>query len=310
MNTAPETSELKAFVRIADVGSLSGAARELELPRATISRRLSRLEERLGVRLVRRTTRQLRLTDAGEELYRHAREIVLAVDAAAQAVRRDDGEPRGLLRVSTPPMDDAILRGILLDFVARYPEVELELIASTRHEDLVARNIDVAWRASVDLDPGLIARRLMSTELIAVASPAYLDRAGAPASPDDLMAHHCLVGFTRGERPATHWPLLSGGQVRVRGRLISNDLRALHDAARRGLGVALLPRVFCAADLAAGSLRPVLPGALGAPSHVSLVFPDRKLLKPAVRAFIDHMVASIGDLEDLGGVGAQDTPTS
>lgn len=293
MIDAPETSELQAFLGVADAGSVTAAAAELGLPRATVSRRLARLEERLGVKLISRTTRQLRLTDAGEELHPHARSIVMAVGAAARAVSRDDGRPRGLLRVSVPPLSSRSFREVLLRFVERYPEVDLEVIVSTRHEDLIASNIDVAVRAGQRLDPGLVARTLQRSEVVAVASPAYLARAGAPATPAALGRHACLVGFARGERPATHWPLRDGGQVRVTGRLVCNSLELLLEAACDGLGIALVPLLVARGLLERGALVRVLPEALGASTVVALVYPDKRLLRPAVRAFVDFTLAEL-----------------
>ncbi len=291
---APETSEIRAFVKVVDEGSVSGAARELALPRATISRRLGRLEGKLGVRLLHRTTRQMNLTESGEEYYRHARGVLQAVQSASAAVCRPDDVPRGLLRVSIAPLLSREVRETLLTFIEAYPEVELELIASTALLDLRARNIDVAWRAASDLDPDLVARKLFSAELGAVASPAYLARAGTPTSETQLVDHVCLLRFERGERPATHWPLKDGGSVRVRGRLVANDMLLLRDAALRGLGIALLPAPFMADLVATGELVRVLPDRLGALSQIALVYPDRRLLKPAVRAFVDHVVARSG----------------
>jgi DNA-binding transcriptional LysR family regulator len=150
-------------------------------------------------------------------------------------------------------------------------------------------------RAGTELDPGLVARRLATSEVRGVAAPAYLARAGVPITADDLAHHTCLLGFARGERPATHWPLRDGGKVRVRGRLISNDLRLLVDAARRGLGVALFPALVYEAEMAAGELVPVLPDVLGATSVVARVYLDRKLTRAAVRAFVDHVVTGLAE---------------
>lgn len=306
MQDPPETSELVAFVSAIDAGSLSGAARELRVPRATVSRRLARLEERLGVRLLHRNTRSLALTEAGAELHVHARAIVSAVDAASSAVRRGDEQPRGLLRIAVPPSGDGRFSELFLGFLERFPEVSLEIISSTLHEDLVSRGIDVALRASQRLDPGLIARRLSTTELIGAAAPAYLERAGIPRDVEALADHTCLVGFERGERPATHWPLRDGGQIRIVGRLACNDLRLLVDAAIGGHGVALLPRLLCGEALASGQLVQVLADQLGIGSQLALVYPDRRFLKPAVRAFVDHAVAWVArSLPHDPGAGAQ-----
>lgn len=288
----PETSELQAFVRIVQAGSLSGASQELAVPRATLSRRLARLEERLGVRLVHRTTRRLHLTDAGEAFYPQARDVVGAVQAASDAVAlHSQSEPTGLLRVSVPPLTQHGPRALLLDFLERYPKVELEVSSSTRHEDLLAGHIDVAWRAGVRLDPGLVARKLTRTDVVAVASPAYLARRGTPQSVDELVHHTLLLGFDRGVRAATRWPLRDGGHVAVQGRLVSNQLSLLHDAVVRGLGIAMLPAAWEGDTSDTGdALVPVLPTVLGASSQVALVYPNRRLLKPAARAFVDFVV--------------------
>jgi DNA-binding transcriptional LysR family regulator len=291
MMDLPETSEIEAFVRLVETGSLTSAARELGVPRATLSRRLARLEERLGVRLAFRTTRKVGLTDAGTAFYPSARDVLRSVDDATRAVMADEGPPRGPLRLSVPPITDPQFRGMLVDFVERYPLVDVEVIASTRHEDLVARGIDVALRAGSSLDPGLIARRLRSVAVFAVAAPAYLERAGPLTSAELLVEHVCLVGFGANDHPVTHWPLVSGGSVRVRGRIVCNDLLVLRDAATRGLGIALLAEVFCARDLASGALVRVLPDEIGTTSALSLVYPDRRLLKPATRAFVAHALA-------------------
>ena len=287
----PETSELQALVAVVHAGSVSGAAKELALPRATVSRRLARLEEKVGTRLVRRTTRQLRLTDAGEELFGHARGIVGSVETATRAIAYEDDTPRGLLRISVPPIGQRSFRDMLLAFSSTYPDVQLEVISTTRHQDLVADNIDVAWRAGPTLDPSLIAKRLSTSELRAVATPAYLEQHGTPSSVDDLADHACLVGFERGERAATSWPLQDGGTVRIRARLASNSLELLLDAVIAGHGIALLPWRFFQPQLDEGTLVPVLPGVLGTTSLVSLVFAERHLMRPAVRAFIDHAAA-------------------
>lgn len=291
MENLPDTAELQALVAVVDAGSLSGGARELDVPRATLSRRLSRLEEALGVRLIHRSTRSLRLSPAGEELYSHARGILSALRDASDAVQPQDAEPRGLLRVSVPPLNSFAFRQMLLAFVQAYPQVQLEVIATTAHQDLQRDQIDVAWRAGPSLDPGLIARKLMDTGGRAFASPDYLARFGMPQSPEALSAHRCIVGFHRGERPRTTWPLLDGGSVRVTPALACNDLVLTIEATLAGIGIGLLPEALAERAVAEGRLQPVLPEHLGGSSSVSLVFAERQLMKPALRAFLDHAVA-------------------
>lgn len=289
----PETSELLAFVRTAETGSISAAARELGVPRATVGRRIERLEERLSVRLLRRTTRQLKLTDAGTELFDRARLAVDAANEAAEAVRRRDDEPRGLLRVSVPPATSTMTQ-VVHEYLARYPEVQLELILSTAHEDLIARNIDVALRAGSELRPGLTMRKLTSTDRFAVASPGYLAAAPRLRGLADLANHRCLVGYDRGESPSTHWPLRDGGRVRIKASLAANDAAFLRDAALRDGGVTLLPDILVQSALDEGRLVRVLPRILGGSSFVALVYPERQLMKASARAFIDLVAERFG----------------
>jgi DNA-binding transcriptional LysR family regulator len=283
--------DLDVLVAILDAGSMASAAQRLGMPRATLSRRLRRLEDEVGAVLVRRTTRQLAPTEAGLELYRHARPIVDAVETATMAVRARDDTPRGLLRVTMPIGANAHFADMVTEFLTRFPEVRVELSASTRHVDLIAEGYDVAIRAGQVRGASLIARRLYDSAMIAVASPAYLARRGMPDDPVALREHDCLVGFERGESPRRTWALLDGTHVPVRARFTSNDLSLLADAALRGIGIALLPREFVLRHLDAGTLVPVLPDQVGVHGGIWVVYPERRGVLPRVRAFIDHAVA-------------------
>ncbi|MBK8691057.1 MAG: LysR family transcriptional regulator [Deltaproteobacteria bacterium] len=290
MDELPETTEFLTFVRTVEARSISRAARELGVPRPTVGRRLARLEEKLGVRLLRRTTRTMVLTDAGEALYQRARGVIAAVREAEQSVRRSDDAVRGTLRVSAPPMNLLHFGAMISDFIGRYPDVRLELDLTTRHVDLAAGSYDVAIRAAAQLPPGLIARNLMRSRLVAVASPEYLARHGTPRRVTEIAKHACLVGFAQGEHPSTHWPLVRGGQVRVEALMATNDLGVLLTAALGGRGVALLPLPLVYDDVAAGKLVAVLPERLGGETQLAVVYPEREFVAPAVRAFVDAVV--------------------
>lgn len=285
-----ETAELQAFVRTVDARSLSRASFELGVPRATLSRRLARLEERLGVRLLRRTTRVLALTDAGEAFYAHARLALDAVSQAEASVRSSDAAIRGPLRVSAPPISDPAFAELLCQFAERYPAVDLHVQFTTRLVDLQKDGFHVALRASRDLAPGLVARTLVRVPTLAVASPKYLARAGMPTEAQELKRHRCLLGFVRGEQPETHWPLLAGGKVHVEGCMASNELGLLSEAAVRGLGIAFLPHQAIQEHLARGELVHVLPDVIGMEVRVALVYPEKEFVPPQVRAFIDMVV--------------------
>lgn len=296
-----ETAELQAFVCTVDAKSLARAALELGVPRPTLSRRLARLEERLGVRLLRRTTRRMALTDAGQELYVRASAVLASIADAQLAVQRGSGQVAGLLRLSVPPLNTPLVTDMLLAFTERYPLVRLEVHATTEHIDLVASGYDVAIRAGHSLDPGLVARTLGRSQVVAVASPAYLAARGMPTTAEELGAHSCLLGFARGERPATHWPLRGGGQVKVEGVLVSNELALLLAAAVAGRGIALLPKTFAAEALTSGALVRILPD-VGGTSRLAVVFPEREFQAATVRAFTEFL------LEQRWGDVFDDTP--
>lgn len=289
MNDPVETVELLAFTRVVEAKSLSRAAIELGVPRATIGRRLARLEERLGIRLVRRTTRSLALTDAGEAFYRRAR-IALDAVAEAQACVRNTGDVmRGDLRVSIPPVSDDALPAMITSFAKEHPGVRLQVDASTRIVDLVREGYDVALRASADLAPGLVARTIQRDKAIAVASPEYLAEHGTPRTRKDLRRHRCVTGFARGELPQASWRV-GRGEVHVDSAFSSSDVRLRREAAVRGVGIALLPTFLVADLLETGALVQVLPGVVEAENRIAVVYPEREFLPAYVRAFIDMLV--------------------
>lgn len=291
MQESPETSELLTLAAVAEAQSIAKAARILGVPRPTVSRRLARLEGKLGVRLLRRSTRTMALTDAGELLYARARIVLGAVRDAVVSVQKSDNLVRGLLRVSVPPMMGPDVGELIASFLTKYPEVRLEVDASARHVDLVRDGYDVAIRASTDLPPGVIARTLTRTALLAVASPAYIKARGAPTKPSELLKHACIAGFSRGEHPSTEWPLIRGGGTRIEPVLASNDMVVLRAAALAGRGIALLPELLVRHEIAAKSLVPLLTDKVGAQTRVVVMYAERELVPPAVRAFIEATVA-------------------
>ncbi|MET0595277.1 MAG: LysR family transcriptional regulator [Polyangiaceae bacterium] len=286
-----ETAELLAFTKTVESQSVSRAAEELRVPRATVSRRLARLEERLGARLLRRTTRSLRLTDAGEALYRHARIALDAVTQAEASVRADHDAVRGDLRVSVPPLSSPSFNEMVCDFVRKYPEVRLQVHATSKYIDLQRDGYDLALRASTAMQPGLVARPIMRDPVLAVASPAYLARRGLPKTRKDVAQHDCLLAFERGELPQTHWPLGGGRKMHVTGHLCTNDINMLRDAAVAGLGIALLPYFLVEDMINQGKLVHVLGEVIRLETMVAIVYPERELVPPQVRLFIEAIAA-------------------
>jgi DNA-binding transcriptional LysR family regulator len=287
----------EVFVQVVDSGSVSGAARVLGSPRETVSRQLARLEDRLGVRLLHRSTRRLLPTAAGEELFARVRPLVLAAREAEEALRQRDPTPRGLVRLSVPPGPIAArVATALAGFLCRWPQVQIELTATSRHVDLAAEGYDLALRAGTVRDPSLIARRLWVAPPCAVASPAYLSRRGRPGSVDDLVDHDCILGMGGGDRPLRRWPLAAGGEVAVDGPFASDSMEAQLAACREGLGIGLFPRVAGVLDdVARGRLVELLPGQLGAEVSLSLVALERARMPVRVRAVFDHLIEALDE---------------
>ncbi|MCO4760325.1 MAG: LysR family transcriptional regulator [Myxococcales bacterium] len=288
---------LVEFVAIVEAGSLTGAADALGLPRPTLSRRLSRLEERMAVRLFHRTTRKLTPTPGGTELYRRARPIVDATREAWDAVRRMDDVPRGLLRISGPPGGGGAMMGDLITrYLAENPEVQVALETSARHVDLAAEGFDVAIRAGIVRDESLIGRHLWQSRLMAVASPAYLKVNGRPTTPADLAGHNCVVSYEMGKRPGRSWPLLDGGSVEIDGRIATNDMGLSMHAALSHQAIAMVPEAFAGELITRGKIERVLPDQVGALSPITIVYPEREFLLPKVRAFVDLAVEIMREL--------------
>jgi DNA-binding transcriptional LysR family regulator len=284
-----DLNELLVFAKVVQAGSFTAAAAALRMPKSTVSRKVSELEERVGAQLLQRTTRKLRLTEVGRAYFERCARVVAEAEQAEEVVTRMQSAPHGLLRV-TAPLNFPLLGPLAAGFLARYPEVQLEMLCSDRRVDLVAEGFDVAVRAGTLTDSTLIARKLGSLQRVAVAAPAYVEARGAPRKPADLERHDCLV-FSGG-RETNLWALQSGGRavtVAVRARMVVNDFDMLHAAALAGAGVTMLSAHTCADDLATGRLQRILPGwnSPGTPLHA--VYPGSRHLSPKVGAFVDFL---------------------
>jgi DNA-binding transcriptional LysR family regulator len=284
-----DLNELLVFARVVQAGSFTAAARALRMPKSTVSRKVSELEQRVGAQLLQRTTRQLRLTDVGQAYYAHCARVVAEAEEAELAVTRMQGAPQGLLRVTTP-LTFSFLGPLVAEFLKRYPGVQVEMVCTDRSVALVEEGFDVAVRAGKLADSTLIARRLGSIERIVVAAPSYLEAHGAPKTPRDLEKHDCLIfGLAVG---GAVWTLHSGAktvEVAVRGRMAVNEPDMLRALSRAGAGIALSPDVHYLQDVAAGHLRRVLPewSSTGTPVHA--VYPGTRHHVPKVMAFVDFL---------------------
>jgi DNA-binding transcriptional LysR family regulator len=282
--------EMSAFAAVADGRSFTQAAKRLGVSGAQVSKLVARLEDRLGARLLNRTTRDVSLTDTGRAYLERARGLLEDFEALEGSVRDQSG-PRGLLQVSAPVSFGASqLTPALLDFAAAYPEVSLDVSSTDRMVNLVEEGFDVGVRIGQLADSLFIARKLAAVRLVTCASPEYLARAGTPATPDDLAQHEAIIDTN------AHDPLLwSYGapsdrhEVRVHGRLRFGGADACVAAARRGLGVTLTPAFAAADDLRSGRLIPLLCAFEPPLIHVHAVYPHARHLAAKVRVFVDFL---------------------
>lgn len=286
-------NDLILFAHVVDAGSFTRASEVTGLPKSTLSRRLSDLENELGERLMQRSTRRLVLTDFGESILEHARRLQDETEAAAAFALHRQVNPHGILRVSMPPEfhNEVSLVKFLTEFTRRYPDVRLELDLSARRVDLVAERIDVAVRAATQLpdDNSLVARRVTTLCTGLYASPDYLKRHGTPETPADLLNHTGLVLVTSGgER---HPWRLSRGNERWEGmplNVLSGNSLGLHQALSvQGLGIVGLSERFARAQLETGALQRILPQWDLPPNTIWCVTPGRRLLPQRTMAFID-----------------------
>jgi DNA-binding transcriptional LysR family regulator len=295
-----DLNELVVFVRVVQAGSIRKAAELLGMPKSTVSRKVIELEERLDSRLLQRTTRKLRLTDIGRIYYDHSVRIVSELENAERAVRSQHDTPRGLLRVTTP-VHVAFLGPIVSEYLARYPEVRLDLCATARNVDLIEEGYDLAIRSGPLTDSSLIARNLGNVAWWLVATPGYLGKRGRPVTPSDLTQHDCLL-FGRSHR-ITLERNDRLEEVTLTPRLLVTDFDVLKRAMTDGLGITLVPAFLCAEEVGDGRLERVLDGWTPTTTSLHVVYPSARHISPTVRTFIDHLQAT--DMSAVLGAHAE-----
>jgi DNA-binding transcriptional LysR family regulator len=286
------------FTQVVEHRGFARAARALAIPKSRLSRHVSALEARLNVRLVNRSTRRFVVTEVGQEVYRHATAMLAEADAALEAVEMARAEPRGTIKVSCPvAVAQSALGAILPEFLAQFSAVRLELHVSNRRVDVLSEGFDVALRvrSQPSGEDGLVMRSFLQVDELLVASAAYLERTGEPTEPAQLAARDTLdYGGEFDRRP---WALAGPGGQQVRAehtpRMVCHDFVVLRAAALAGLGIARLPESVVREDLRGGALRRVLPGWNSPQGILHIVFPSRRGLLPAVRAFIDFLAARL-----------------
>ncbi|ADU38792.1 LysR family transcriptional regulator [Variovorax paradoxus] len=292
-------NEILVFMAVVDEGSFIAGGQAMGLTRSAAGKAVGRLEDRLGVRLLNRTTRTLSLTDEGRVFYERGLLILSAVDEAEASVAGPGGAPRGVLRLTVPDaFGRLVVLPLLQKYLAAWPELQAEVSFSDRLADVVEDGFDLAVRIGASgesADTGLVSRVVARYKALLCASPAYLAERGEPMDIDALAGHDCLFFSSRNQRQS--WRLRGEGgdwiKAQGRSRLRLDSGEALRDAAAAGLGIALLPDFLVADDLAAGRLRQVLPGFDAGDVKIFALYPTRRLLEPRVRRFIDLMAEEL-----------------
>jgi len=290
-------AELSALVRTVDRGSQAAAARELRITPAMVGRYIQALENRLGVRLLNRTTARQSLTEAGIAFYARASTILEQLEEAETTASDRQAEPRGTLRVNAPMSFGARhLAATVSEFCDRHPGVRVEMVLNDRVVDLIEEGYDVAVRIGRLADSGLIVRRLTTCRLVVCASPGYLARRGTPRTPADLLEHNCLLYAYASNGGVWRFQGEEGeAEVRLAGDVVVNNGDALLAAALAGQGVILQPTFIVGAALRQGCLVSLLPGWRLADLDVHAAYPSMRHLSPKVRSFVDFLAGRFRD---------------
>lgn len=291
-------TEISIFVKVVELSSFTAAAEALEMSQPVVSKAVTRLEEKLGVRLLNRTTRRLSLTEAGAELYRRSVRALAEIEDAELEIARFQTEPRGTLRVSAPMSFSILHLGSLLpSFIERYPGVSVELHLDDRQVDLVEEGYDVAIRVGRLQDSNLVARRLTPCRQVLCASPSYLAKHGTPERPEDLLAHNCIVYSLLSTPREWRFTDVAGEThvVPINGALQSNNGLVNRAAAVAGAGIVLLPAFYIGEELRSGQLKAVLSDFKPIDLAIYALYPERRNLTPKVRAFVDFLATKFGE---------------
>ena len=288
-----DLNEMAIFVHVVEAGSFTGAAKNLGLPKSTVSRKITQLEERLGVRLIQRTTRSLRLTDTGNAYYGHCSRILSEIEEANIAVTQMQTTPTGTLRITAPVLfGSTVLSSLIADFMDEHPQLNIDMVLSDQMLDLVQEGIDVAFRIGQLEDSSLIGRYLGDVRVILCASPEYLRRFGTPNGPDDL-ANHRLITASRW----LQWNMTNANgddlTVQIKPKLQANDFASLYALALSGSGIAPLPALIAAPAIHSGDLVPVCSEYPFEASPIHALYPSNRHLSAKVRSFVDFVIDSI-----------------
>ncbi|MBD9484604.1 LysR family transcriptional regulator [Pseudomonas sp. PDM14] len=278
------------FTRVVEFHSFTQAAQSLGMQKSTVSRRIALLEERLGVRLLNRTTRKLRLTEVGQAYYERCRQIMLDFAEAEQAVMQLQQEPSGLLRITAPiEFGQLFLGSVLGQFMRQYPQISAEVELTSRDVDPVEEGVDIAIVVGQPHDSTLIARKLFESGRRLCASPEYLALHGTPRRSEELVSHRAIL---LPQDPPRYWPLL-GEQIACQRVMSCNNITLAREAALAGAGIAGLPLMISEAAVQSGRLVELLPAAQLPVGELYAVYPSRRFQAMKVKTFLDFLMASL-----------------
>jgi DNA-binding transcriptional LysR family regulator len=289
-------SGFTVFTKVVETGGFSAAARELNMSKSAVSKHIAKLEDRLGVRLLNRTTRKLSPTEVGTDFYERALRIVQDVEETEQAVSALHTEPRGTLRLNVPMSFGYLhVAPLLADFTARYPDINIDMDLNDRVVDLLDEGYDIAVRIARLPDSTLIARKLAPFRLVLCASPDYLQQHGAPKTPADLKDHNCLMySYLLNQNEWSFQGPDGEISVKVSGNIRANNGDALRAAAREGAGLLLSPTFIVNEDLRNGRLKTVMTEFMKTDLAIYAVYPHNRYVSAKVRAFVDFLAERYG----------------
>ena len=286
-----DLNDIAIFVKVAQFESFSRAAHSLGMPVSTVSRRVSELEQQLGVTLLQRTTRKLTLTAQGQDYFHQCSEPLAILSDAERVLTQTQKNPEGTLRITVPvTLRDLAFLDFVSDFMRKYPQIKIDLLISNAFIDLVAENFDMGIRFGDLEDSTLIATKLGDTVRYLVATPDYLSGRVMPTTPEDLKAHQCVL--LNGKNGEARWDLVNGSKsvsVRVSGAVSSRDFHSVSYLTHRGHGIGLLPFMYCDPLLESGGLVRILPKWSSPKIPISAVYPTRKFMPAKLRVFLDAL---------------------
>lgn len=281
-------NEVAVFIKVVQKGSFTEAAKALGMPKSTVSMKVTSLEKRLGISLIKRSTRKLQVSQAGQAFFLRATKGLEEVVAAENAIRAETLEPQGRLRISAPvDIGNSVLAGLMTAYQKKYPKVQIEILLSSRRVDFLEEDVDLAIRAGELRDSSLIAKKIGEVEFRIFASPKYLAKNKAPASFKDVIDHKCIMidAISPDE-----WKLQCNSRpvtIPLPGKTVVNDIGLALDLALHGAGIALLPSYLCAPYVKSGALVAILKDCRTRLSPIHFVYPSQRYVPGAIKAFIE-----------------------